>query len=116
MPDEKGVTRRERNELVEEYTPEFKIPLEGRYLWDWYFSISGSLTRVLNGICHPLPPSEVLAWVKMTETIVYPFEYDILREMDSVFCSEMNKELMDYQARQREQHQKELEASRKRKG
>lgn len=49
----------------------------------------------------------------MTETIVYGYEYDILREMDNIYCEEMNKELADYQERMKEKHAKDLEDSRK---
>lgn len=109
--NEKGETRRERNENVNELTPKFIIPFAGMYLWDLYFSVSDSLTRIKDSICHPIPPSEFKSYCELTETIVYPHEYDILRKMDSMFCSEMNKELQDYQTRQHEAQKREVEAA-----
>lgn len=109
MPDEKGRTRRERNTAFgDEYSPEFSIPLIGRYLWDWYFDLSESLTRVRDGICEPIPPSEFIAWKTATGQIVYPSEYDILRAMDVAFCDEMNAEIEASRLRSKEAQEKQL--------
>lgn len=113
MPNEKGETRRERNEVMGQDTPEFKIPQTGNYLWNIFFEMCESVGRIKNGMCYPIPPSEFKAYFELTETIVYPHEYGILRNMDSVFVIEMNKELQDFQSRQREEHKRELEQSRK---
>lgn len=78
------------------------MPSSGRYLWDWYFDLATSLRRVRDGICEPIPASEYLAWKRATGEIVYTQEYAILRAMDIAYCDEMNKELADYRARQKE--------------
>lgn len=44
-------------------------------------------------MCYPIPPSEWVAWQKITANIAYPWEFDILAAMDVAFCDEVNKEL-----------------------
>lgn len=97
-------TRRDRNERFghPEHNPPFLLPEIGLYLWDWYFSISNRLRRVIDGICVPIPPTEFIAWRIATGTIVYPREYEVLCAMDQAYCEEMNKELADYRERQKE--------------
>jgi hypothetical protein len=100
-PDEKGQTRRERNDQFGEPSPPLIVPQSGLYLWEWYFDLSDSLRRVRNGICEPFPPTEYIAWRAATGNIVYAHEYAILRAMDGAYCAEMNVELADYRARQK---------------
>ena len=69
------------------------------YLWEWFEEISESVSRTREGTCHPIPPSEFLAWATMTGRIVWPSEYAILRAMDRTFCSAMNVEFEEYRAR-----------------
>jgi hypothetical protein len=78
------------------------VPEAGRYLWDWYFSLSNRLRRTRDGGVEPIPPSEYLAWRDATAQIVYPSEYAILCALDEAYCSEMSKELEAYAARQNE--------------
>lgn len=80
-----------------------------RTYWDWYFEISRSNRRVIDGVCVPFPTSEFLAWKEATETIVYPREYDILRAMDEAYCEEVNKELTDLRARRDEARKIEMD-------
>lgn len=104
VPDEKGETRRERNERFDqdELSPPLIIPPIGAYIWQWYHSLSARLRRVRDGVCEPIPPSEFAAWVSVTQTIIYPWEYNIISAIDDAYCDEMNKELKDYRARQDE--------------
>ncbi len=103
-PDENGETRRQRNEKFDEITPDFEIPVEARYLWDWFFNIHDMMgARVYDGFCRSIPPSEYLAWAELTGTIVYQHEYDILTSMDAAFCREYNKELQNYRLRREEE-------------
>lgn len=109
MPDENGLSRRERNERFGQGpSPNVNIPDDGFYLWEWYFQISERLRRVRDSVCEPIPPSEFLAWCKASGTIVNALEYGILSAMDDAFCDEMNRELQDYNARMQEK--RELEA------
>lgn len=113
QPDEKGLSRRERNENVDQSSPDFEIPIDGRYIWDWYFEISDCLRRVEDGVCFPIPWSEYRAWEKVTGTIVSNDEHAILRSIDVDFCDEMNKELQAYQEREKERQRLEIEAAQK---
>lgn len=109
VPNEKGITRRERNDRVEEFSPVFKVPLHGVYLWQWYKSISDTLPRIRDGVCNPIPPTEFKAWLELSGIICYPFEYEILSAMDVVYVDEMNKELQDYRERRDEELKREAE-------
>jgi hypothetical protein len=100
MPDEKGLTRRERNERFGQgSSPAIDIPGAGDHLWEWYFQLSGRLRRVRDGVCEPIPPSEFMAWCEASGTIVNALEYAMLSAMDDAFCDEMNQELQDYNTR-----------------
>lgn len=115
MPDDKGETRRERNvRFGLEQSPQSDVPLNGLYLWDWYWTISSRLRRVRDGFCEPIPPSEFNAWCEASATIIYPVEYGILCAMDEAFCTATNQELSDYRARQDEQRKAEMEAAKSR--
>lgn len=75
------------------------VPPGGRHIWEWYFHLSERFLRIRDGVCHPIPPSEYLAWREATGNIVYPLEYAILCSMDEAFCDEASKELADYHER-----------------
>lgn len=106
-PNERGETRRERiyrfGKHEENRPPIFYIPIEGFYLWEWFWTISARLRRIREGLCEPIPPSEFLSWCRASGTIVTPPEYAILCAMDEIFCEETNKELEDYRTRRAEE-------------
>jgi hypothetical protein len=115
MPDEKGETRRERNERLKSPTPQFRIPQSAHYIWNWFKEISDIASPIREGFYRRIPPSEYLAWQQLTGNIVYPEEYDILFAMDGVFCDEMNAEIQAREAIRQERLEKERELnSRKR--
>lgn len=68
-------------------------------MWSWYNQISSGVGRIRDGVCFPVPPSEILAWQTLTQNLVSASEYAIVRAMDVAFCDEMNKELKDYRDR-----------------
>lgn len=111
QPDERGLTRRERNENFQQPAPEFVIPDGGEYLWDWYHEISGRLRRVDDGVCFPIPWSEYKSWAEVTRQIVNSDEYAILGAIDVDFCDEMNKELQAYRERENERQRAEILAA-----
>ena len=108
-PDEKGQTRRERNDQFGEPAPPLIVPQSGQYLWEWYFDLTDSIRRIRDGVCEPFPPSEYMAWRHATGNIVYAHEYAILRAMDGAYCTEMNNELADYRERERAKAQAEAD-------
>lgn len=93
LPDEKDDTRRERNKRVGVASPEFILPDEGLYLWEWFQNINSSVSRIRDGFYFLIPPSEFLAWSNLTGNLITSVEYEILKAMDVSFCNEMNKEL-----------------------
>lgn len=107
-------TRREFNERLGEFAPELKVPLAGKYLWNWFKDITTIASTTFEDVCRPIPPTEYLAWATITGNIVYPEEYDILIAMDLAFCSEANKEILDRRARQADDARREAEANRRR--
>lgn len=92
-----------------ELNPEFKVPLEGATIWSWFLSLNSSVSRTSEGHYKIIPPSEYVAWSKMTGNIVYPEEYDILRSMDEVFCIEANLELDSIKNRREEERKRQIE-------
>jgi hypothetical protein len=104
-------TRRKRNERVGIDTPKFEIPENGFYLWDWFNQINNSVSRIdFNGYYCSIPPSEFLAWSKLTGNCLTPEEYDILRAMDGIFCKELNAEITSKRAREEDARKREMEA------
>lgn len=87
------LTRRQAYPRFNQEAPPLDIPEAGQHLWEWYSDVSLRVGRIHDGVCHPIPPSEWLAWQTLTGEIVYPFEHAILGAMDVAFCVEMNKEL-----------------------
>lgn len=88
------------------YTPEFSFPLAGKYLWEWYTSVNDSISRIVEGHCRLIPPTEFHAWSIITGNLVYPIEYDILMTMDIAYCDEINKEIEDIQSKREQEQQK----------
>ncbi len=115
-PNDKGETRRARNEKAGEFTPEFFVPDSGRYLWEIHQGIMNSVNRVIDGAYRIISPSEFESWFRLTQTIVYPAEYDILCAMERMFCTEANKEIEDFRAREQAEREREIERNRKSRG
>ncbi len=115
QPDERQETRRERAERLGrgDDLPDFDLPYEMLYLWQWYWSVSGRLQRIADGVCRPIPPTEFLAWSTASGTIVSHVEYAILCAIDETFCKEMNSELSDYRTRQEDERKRQAEAAKR---
>lgn len=111
--DERGETRRERNEKHDAATPEIVIPEAGKHIWEWYADLSQFFVRVKDSVCVPIPPSEFLAWRELTENIVHDYEFEMLAAIDRTYCRMMNSELQDYNIRERERHENEVKKRRR---
>ncbi len=111
--DDEEETRRARNERVGEYTPSFDIPVYGRFLWDIHQNIMKSVSRTFEGFYRMIPPTEFEAWFRLTGTLVYPKEYDILSAMDRVYCEEANKELENINSKRREEQERQMQQAKK---
>lgn len=99
-PDENEETRFDRYERMDIIAPELDIPEVGRYLWDWFDQISRGVRRISEGRANPITWTDFFSWASVMGLLVHPLEYDILAAMDRAFCSEVDKELDDYRARQ----------------
>lgn len=78
--------------------PEIEIPKDCEEHWRVYFDVSNSLSRVKEGECHHIPPSEWLAWSTLTGVRL---NYEIMRMMDNAFVGSMNRELEERRERNR---------------
>lgn len=116
IQDEKGESRRERNDSFGETSPLLIIPPDGAYLWRHYWAISESVVRIQDGICRPIPPSEFNAWTAASGEVLYHHEYEILRAMDAAYCEEMNRELADFRDRQKAEQEKAMADAKRGKG
>ncbi len=116
IPDDKGETRRERNRRMDEYAPPFILPQKGKYLWEWYISLSDAISRQIEGYWRLIPPSEFYSWSIITGNIVYSFEYDIMMSMDRVYCEEINKEVQSNQSKREDEQKKQVENARNKTG
>lgn len=77
-----------------------------QYLWDIYHSLHVAIPRISDGYYRLIPPTEFECWCRLTGTLVYPTEYDILNAMDRAYCEEANKELDSDRERQRQESEK----------
>lgn len=86
--------------------------MTGKYLWDIFVEINSRISRTKEGVCYLIAPSEYLAWSKITDKIVYSWEYDILMDMDCAFTAETNLEFAAQRAIADEKRKAEIEANR----
>jgi hypothetical protein len=114
-PNEKGVTRRERNAAAgfDDRSPTLRIPEFGEHLWELYQSLSESTVRVVEGICRPIPPETIDTYLKLSGTIIGPTDFRILQSMDKAFCETVNSELNDFRIREKERAEQEAKSKRR---
>lgn len=93
--------------------PRFILPVEGKYLWDWFFDLNDNFSRIADGVVSRIPPSEFLAWANITGNIVHVREYDILRAMDAEYCVQIQARLDNERKRRDEAAAQEREAAAK---
>ena len=88
------ITRRLYNEefgITDNPKPD--VPEAGLVLWGWFFDIDSRITRVDDGVCRLIPPTEWLAWQQLHGDLVYAWEYAILANMDRAYCGAVNVEI-----------------------
>lgn len=108
LPDENGLTRRERNEnFGHEHLSEFvDVDEHIYYLVNWFDDMSNSVRKISDGVCGSIV-WYFGEWSKITGNNLRPFEYELLVAMDRAFCFEMNLELKNYRIRQEEKAKRE---------
>ena len=101
MPDEKGETRRQRNEKFAaaagavDPTPQTSLPEQGEHLWHWFWQLSPRRRTGPEAISY----EELGAWQRLLRIPLRPEEAEILMEMDDAFLSEIRKEQQDAHTR-----------------
>jgi len=75
----------------------------------WYDAVSDGLARLI-------PPSEMLAWARVTGNVVTHDEYAILRDMGRAWSEAMNEELQYSRARKMDDDRAAAAKAGKRKG
>ena len=97
------------------FVPDFEIPVDGVYLWEWFTQLCESVTRIdFNGNYCLIGPSQIFAWSNLTKNLITPPEYDILNSMDVVYCDELNKEIRARHAKEEEKRKREMDAAKAR--
>ena len=92
-----GGTKREHLERIEKQTgrqqiPEFGIPFEGEHLWSWFWDLS---KRRGSGFgASFISYTEIKSWLEVTGLTVYPWEIDIITQMDAAYM-EATQELKE---------------------
>lgn len=112
-PDEKGVTRRERNENFGYDSPSPDVSAAGQYLWDWYFEISDRLRRVIENQAVPISHADIHGWISINGIQIRRTEIEILYKMDDSYCEEVNLELKAYAEREKDRAEQRTGKGRK---
>lgn len=91
-PDEKGETRRQRNERFGVVTTEPEpVNPDFEYLLEWFWDIRRGVPAGINGP-DPLSMTEIANWSSLTGTVVRREEIGILREVDAAFLASVANE------------------------
>lgn len=100
--DETGETRRERNKRFNVTSPDFEPPSPFHYLWEWFVDLNADRSLDNNGYMKTLTATAIKSWSELTDTVIRPSEFRLLREIDKAFVTETNKEISDSRLRVQE--------------
>ena len=65
-------------------------PWPAMYLWGWFLEISQGRPIGAMGGYLPVPPSEILAWCRLTKVELSPWELRTLQQLDAAFLRVQN--------------------------
>lgn len=82
-----------RNERAEVESPALEIPEAGQYLFDLYFDASRAVSRIRDGLCARIDPTQWAAYFGLMKIEIRPWEYECLIAMDTEFCKETQSEI-----------------------
>ena len=76
------------------HTPQELIPIEVSdiimYLWEWFLQLNAA--RPSNGMAiSSIPYSEIQAWSTLMNITISPFEISVIKTLDSIFITHINK-------------------------
>ena len=78
------------------------MPKNFEYLWEWYIEVSSDAETMPNGALLPIKYTSWKAWLEMEGHKINDFEFRILKQIDSRYVQEVNREIENMQARLRE--------------
>ncbi|KAF1016176.1 MAG: hypothetical protein GAK31_01665 [Stenotrophomonas maltophilia] len=99
MADEKGETRRQRNERFGASSPQLQIPDAASHVWEWFWQLSG---RRHSGP-EPLTFADVGQWSRLLLIDLLPEEVEMLMAMDDQYLRAVRED--QAAARERAQQQ-----------
>lgn len=71
---------------AEDKIPAFVVPDSGQHIWDWWRELNQGVDRGGDGYFRRVTWLELRAWANTMGHIVHPWEYAILRAVDSAYC------------------------------
>ena len=99
MADERGETRRQRNERFGEKSPEVRVPDEVHHVWGWFWTLSA---RRKSGP-EALTFGEIGEWQRITGQAVLPEEVEMLTAMDDAYLRAVREDQAAARARAAEE-------------
>lgn len=88
MADEKGETRRQRNERFGVETPEVDVPAEAEHVWRWFWDLSA---RRRTGP-EALGFADLAAWQALMHIDLLPLEAGMLVAMDDKYLAAVRED------------------------
>jgi hypothetical protein len=92
------------------------IPDAGVHIWEWFTRLNNCFDRIGENGAQRLRPSDFKAWCDLTATIVTANEYEIMCDMDRVWCEETDQRIKSWREREKERMAAESKANAPRKG
>ncbi|WP_448508786.1 phage tail assembly chaperone [Immundisolibacter sp.] len=75
--------------LPEELAEAPELPEVARHIWGWFLELNSARSGNGFGIS-PISYSEIVAWSKLTETVIEPWEVKALRVIDNKYVEVMS--------------------------
>ena len=88
MADEKGETRRQRNERFGAPSPEVEVPDQLLHVWDWFWELSA---RRRSGP-EALTFADIGEWSRLRQVDLEPIEVEFLTAMDDAYLKAVRED------------------------
>ncbi|MGE8288663.1 MAG: phage tail assembly chaperone [Stenotrophomonas sp.] len=88
MADEKGETRRQRNERFGATSPEVEVPDQLLHVWDWFWELSA---RRRSGP-EALTFADIGEWSRLRQVDLQPIEVEFLMAMDDAYLKAVRED------------------------
>lgn len=87
-PDEKGMTRRDRNEKFGQASPDHEVPEDAIHVWAWFWELSSRRKSGPEALAY----ADVGEWQRLMRRQVRPEEVEMIMSMDNAFLAEVREE------------------------